>query len=177
MNPWFIATQRFTPEDKSWNKYIQWSGLTQLKEVVSLDRALCPAVLPDTKDEYWPHIVKEDFMLRFFLDFDFLSRQIQGIVEKNVLCVFRNPVELPQAPSVANFEFLGYDLLEIGEADISALTNCRGFPDAFANSELSEFGLLTGFDRAQEVQKALRSLHPEEPHANGDIWAIFRGVE
>jgi putative ABC transport system ATP-binding protein len=48
---------------------------------------------------------------------------------------------------------------------------------AFQNVELSEFGLLTNFDRAREVQKTLRSLHPEEPHANCDLWAVFRAIE
>ena len=175
MVPWFIATERFTPEDKSWAKYIEWSGLTQLKEVITLDTALCPTVLPEIKDEYWPHIVNENFLTRFFLDFDFLSRQVQGIAKKNVLCVFRNPAKLPPVPSAENFQFLGYDLLD--DTSTSALTNCGGFPDTFANSELSEFGLLTEFDRAREVQARLRLLHPKDPHANCDLWAIFRAAE
>jgi hypothetical protein len=106
-----------------------------------------------------------------------LSKQIQSIARKNVLCVFRNPIQLPHASSVANFQFLGYDLVETGSADTSALSNCGGYPDVFSNSELSELGLLTTFDRAREVQKTLRASHPEEPHANCDLWAIFRVVE
>ena len=85
MIPWFIATQQFTPEDKSWKKYVEWSGLTQLKELVSLDSSLCPTILPKTRAEYWPYIVNEDFMLNFFLDFDFLIEQINNIEKKNVL--------------------------------------------------------------------------------------------
>jgi len=34
--------------------------------------------------------------------------------------------------------------------------------------------LLTDFARATEVNSKLRSLHPEEPHANCDLWAVFR---
>jgi hypothetical protein len=176
MTPWFIATQRFTPEDKSWKKYVEWSGLTQLKELVSLDSSLCPTILPKTKAEYWPHIVNKDFMLDFFLDFDFFIEQIKNVERKNVLCVFRNPQQIPTAPSAANFKFVGYDLLEVN-GGISALTNCGGFPDVFANTELSEFGLLPELDRAREVQMLLRSLHPNDPHANCDLWAIFRAVE
>jgi hypothetical protein len=176
MIPWFIATQRFTPEDKSWNKYIEWSGLTQLKEVVSLDGSLCPTILPDIKAEYWPHIVNEEFMLNFFLDFDFLIEQIKNIEKKNVLCVFRNPQQMLPAPLAANFKFVGYDLLEVN-GGLSALTNCGGFPDVFANTELSEAGLLTDFGRASQVQALLHSLHPNDPHANCDLWAIFRAAE
>jgi len=174
MTPWFIATEPFTHNDgEVWQKYVEGSGLTQLQEVVSLDGLLCPTLLPDIKDEYWPHIVNEDFMLHFFVDFDYLIKQVAELEPKNVLCVFRNPACKPQPPSMADFHFLGYDLVDL-ECSISALTNCGGFPDVFANSELSRFGLLQHFDRALEVQQALRSKHPAEHHANCNVWAIFR---
>jgi hypothetical protein len=174
--PWFIATERFTPDAaESWSTYIAWSRLTQLREVVSLDPMLCPPVLPTIKPEYWPYIVNEDFMLNFFVDFPYLLQQVAGIPQKNVLCVFRNPPSQPIAPAVASFEFLGYDLVDImGSA--SALTNCGGFPDVFSNAELSTTGLLPGLERAGQVQARLRSLHPEEPHANCHVWAIFRFI-
>src|SRR5437763_3459747 len=176
MIPWFIATEQFTSKDGSWTNYIKWSGLNQLREVVALDPMLCPSVLPDIKSEYWPHIVNEDFMLHFFLNFDFLMQEIANVAgDKNVLCVFRDPPQQPIAPSVANFEFLGYDLVDI-ESTASALTNCGGFPDIFANSELSEVGLLPEFKRAVQVQALLRSLHPEDPHANCHLWAVFRAA-
>jgi hypothetical protein len=176
MIPWFTATEPFSPErGDSWVNYIEWSGLTQLKEVVSLDLTLCPPLLKKIQDDYWPHIVQEDFMLSYFLDFDFLAKQVAAIQRKNLLCVFRNPVQRPVAPRVADFEFMGYDLVDI-EGTASTLTNCGGFPDVFANSELSCFGLLPEFERAAEVQQLLRSLHPEERHANCHLWAIFRAV-
>jgi hypothetical protein len=174
MTPWFIATEPFSPRDgEGWDRYVAGSGLTQFQEVVSLDGLLCPPVLSNIKDEYWSHIVNEDFQLHFFLDFDFLTTQVADIEEKNVLCVFRNPVQQPEAPSFADFRFLGYDLVE-RETSVSALTNCGGFADVFANSELSEVGLLTEFERALDVQRNLRATYPEEHHANCDVWAIFR---
>ena len=177
MIPWFIATQPFTPTDGDrWIDYVKWSGLTQLQEVVSLDGMLCPTLLPKITDEYWPHIVQEDFMLNYFLDFDYLMAQVAAIEKKNVLCVFRNPVERPQAPPAAQFRFLGYDLVDVQDT-ASALTNCGGFPDVFANSELSSVGLLSELGRAIEVQSKLRSLHPRDDHANCHVWAIFRAIE
>ena len=111
MIPWFLATRRFTLEDgEAWSKYIHFSGLTQLREVVSLDSLLCPKLLTETKAEYWPHVVNEDFLTDFFTNFDFLMQQVAHIENKNVLCVFRNPSEKPACPEVAAFEFLGYDL-------------------------------------------------------------------
>lgn len=148
MTPWFVATQPFGPEDgQRWTDYIAWSGLTQLKELVGLDLMLCRPVLDEIKDEYWPHIVNENFMLNFWVDFDFLMRQVAAIQKKNVLCVFRNPEQQPYTPAFADFQFLGYDVVDV-HGDISALTNCGGFPDVFANEELSSVGLLTDYGRA-----------------------------
>jgi len=176
MTPWFIATRSFTPDEgERWNEFVRWSGLTQVQEVVSLDEMLCPTLLPEIKDDYWPYIVNENFMLRYFLDFEFLMTKVGGVERKNVLCVFRNPVERPLAPSVARFEFLGYDLVDV-HGSASALTNCGGFPDVFANSELSRVGLLRELGRAVEVQRRLRSLYPEQHHANCHVWGIFRAV-
>jgi len=173
MKPWFIATEPFAASDGTkWQKYIEWSGLTQLVELLSLDPMLCPPILADVKDEYWPHIVNENFMLAFFLDADFLRQQVANIHYKNLLCVFRNPSE-PPIPPDGPFYFAGYDLVDI-EHSVSALTNCGGFPDVFSNSELSTVGLLPDFDRAVEVQKLLRQRYPQEPHAQCHLWAIFR---
>jgi len=177
MTPWFIATQRFDPADgESWSKYIAWSGLSQLKEVVSLDGMLCPTLLPEIRDEYWPHIVNENFMLNFFIDHDYLVEQVRKTERKNVLCVLRNPESEPTSPPISGFQFLGYDLIE-REGSVSALTNCGGFPDAFSNSELSKEGLLPSLKRASEVRNNLLALHPESHHANCNLWAIFRSVE
>lgn len=97
MTPWFLATQSFTSDDgERWRDYVAFSGLTQLREVVSLDGLLCPTVLPEVRDDFWPHIVAEDSMLHFFLDFDFLMRQAAAIERQNVLCVFRNPRSVPR---------------------------------------------------------------------------------
>ena len=98
MKPWFIATEPFRPGHPEWARFIEWSGLSQLKEVV-FDPILCPTVLPEIKAEYWPHIVNEDFMLQFFVNYDFFREQIAAIPAKNVLCVVRNPDGQPALPA------------------------------------------------------------------------------
>jgi hypothetical protein len=177
MQPWFIATERFTSRDgAAWEKFVAWSGLTHLDEVVSLDPMLCPTVLPDIKDTYWPHIVNEDFMLSFFVDLEFLLQQVPNLKGRNLLCVYRNP-EAPPAPHEGSidFELLGYDLVDV-EGSASALTNCGGFPDVFANEELSSQGLLTSHARAVQVQAELRARHPEDHHADCHVWARSRAA-
>jgi len=177
MQQWFIATEPFSPGDGAkWSKYISWSGLGHLDEVVSLDPMLCPTVLPTINDEYWPHIVNEAFMLNFFVDLDFLLAQVSGVKTLNLLCVYRNPLtDIPPPGGKVRFEFLGYDLVDV-EGSASALTNCGGFPGAFENSELSSKGLLTSHTRALEVQANLRSMYPEEHHADCHVWAISRAA-
>lgn len=178
MQPWFIATKRFTPHDRqAWDKYIAWSGLAHLEEVVSLDPMLCPTVLPEIRDDYWPFIVNEDFMLNFFVDLGFLLKQVSNAPERNLLCVYRNPDSPPPSyKGELKFELLGYDLVDV-EGGASALTNCGGFPDVFANSELSSKGLLTSHARALQVQAELRAKHSRDHHADCHVWAISRAVE
>jgi hypothetical protein len=175
MTPWFIATERFDPSDARWGKYIAWSSLEQLDEVVSLDGTLCPTVLPNIKPEYWNHIVNENFMLHFFVDLDYLRNETAEIHRKNILCVFRNPTSHPSSQVPEGFEFVGYDLVGT-DSSISALTNCRGFPQAFSNGELSEKGLLGNHERGREVQETLRQQYPNEHHADCHLWAIFRDM-
>ena len=173
MVPWFLATEPFGPADgERWSKYIERSGLTQLTELVTLDSLLCPPILKHIRDEYWPHIANEDYMLAYFTDLEFLKKQVAGQKKMNLLCVVRNPIS-PMAAPESGFEFVGYDLVE-PESGVSALTNCGGFPDVFTNSELSKYGLLTDFDRAAQVKTKLRSLYPDEHHAHCDLWATFR---
>ncbi len=173
--PAFIATETFGPwEHEKWASYVEWSGLTQLKELVSLDGMLCPTVLGDIKDSYWPNIVNEDFMLQYFTNLDFLLEEVADPAQTNFLCVYRNPTSDPVAPTNTKpFNLLGYDLIET-EGSISALCNCGGFPDVFLNEELSPHGLILSRKRALEVQSQLRACHPDEHHANCDVWAIFR---
>ena len=177
MQPWFIATETFTPRRGDiWTKYLNWSGLAHLDEVVSLDSILCPTLLPQIKAEYWPHIVNEDYMLNFFTDLEYLLEQIVDVSERNLLCVYRNPSSsTPPGTEPASFDFLGYDIVDV-QSTASALTNCGGFPDVFDNRELSPKGLLTSYARASQVQSELRANHPDNHHARCHLWAIYRAI-
>jgi hypothetical protein len=130
-------------------------------------------VLPEIKNHYWHYIVNEDFMLQYFFDLNFLKREIVGIRNLNLLCVVRDPDEAPPTHFDDAFRFLGYDLVD-HQNSASALCNCGGFPDVFANEELSSVGLLTEYARAREVQEKLKQRHPKEFHADCYLWAIFR---
>lgn len=173
MRPWFTARKKFDPSaGRAWEDYVGWSKLTHLAEVISLDSMLCPSVLKETKDDYWPHLA-ETQLFGFFTDLPFLERQLSQTDGHILLSVYLNPPELPTLPTeLERFVFVGFDLLEAASAT-SALTNCGGFPKAFSNDELNAVGLIEGHARAVEVKNALCKEYPEENHADCDLWAVF----
>lgn len=169
----YTARKCFGPENDNWARYIDWSGLGQLREVVSLDTMLCPPALGEMKDHFWEHVVQEDFMLDFFYSLDFVRSECKEPADANILCVVRRPLSEVADTQVASFIFLGYDLVDM-DVSVSALTNCGGFPAAFANWELTTSGLIADFDRAVEIRSELRRAYPNESHAECDVWAIWR---
>lgn len=175
--PWYLITERFDPGcGERWMRYLSWAKLPQLTEAVSLDESLCPRPKDGIRAEDWPHIVDEDFMLDYFTDLEYLLRRRGGAAGRNLLCLFRNPKEHPTPPSGPyGFRFEGYELEDV-QGGISALTNCGGFPLAFAAEELNSHGLLPTLERAREVRKALRRHYPQEPHADCHVWALFRAL-
>jgi hypothetical protein len=173
ITPWYIAVEPFSPSwGDGWSKYVKWSKLTQLEEIVSLDSSLCPCVIKKLEDEDWNHNVQEDYLIDFFRDLEYLQTRIIGIERVCILAAVRNPqTECKDAFSNPQFRFKGYDLVGMG---MSALTNCGGFPLAFRNEELSSVGLVSALPRAREIQASLLEHYPNEHHANCDVWALWR---
>jgi len=173
--PLFIATERFDPTDgEAWRKYFEWAKIPALTEVVGLDGSLCNPIIGELLEEDWSHNVKVDDQLRYFYHLDYLLNRVQAVQRRNILGLYRNPeAHIDRAPSAGDFRFLGYDLIE-EHTHISALTNCGGFPDIFCNDELNSFGLISKFERAVQVKKLLAQTHPEEPHADCEMYAIWR---
>ena len=173
--PFFIATERFSRSDgKQWQAYFEWARIPALVEVVSLDGALCPRIVTELSEEDWSHTVCEDYRLYYFWHLDYLMTRVRGVSSRNILGVYRNPsTHSVEPPAKGDFEFLGFDLID-EQTQISALTNCGGFPDVFRNEELNRFGLIDGFGRACEVRRVLAELHPEDHHAQCEMYAIWR---
>jgi hypothetical protein len=178
IDPLFVACERFDPSDGDrWERFSQWARIPALAEVVSLDTMLCPTILHDLSDEDWQHNVHEDFRLNYFYDLDYLIRRSAAVLRKNILGLYRNPEgHINSAPGSRAFSFLGYDLIEEA-TQISALTNCGGFPETFSNNELNEHGLIPDFGRSSEIRKLLPQNNPAEPHAKCELYAIWRLIE
>ncbi|HKW28950.1 MAG TPA: hypothetical protein VJT54_06425 [Verrucomicrobiae bacterium] len=173
--PLFIATERFDPTDgETWQKYFDWAKIPSLKEIVSLDGSLCPQLIKDFMDEDWNHIVKADFQLNYFCDLDYLLNRVSDKSRRNILGLYRNADNhISEAPAARDFSFIGYDLID-EDTQISALTNCGGFPDVFGNNELNSYGLISYFGRASEVRRVLAAQHPQDSHAQCELYALWR---
>ena len=173
--PYFIAVEKFSPHSgQAWQEYIAWSGLNHLREVVSLDILLCAPVVDELTAEDWNYNVQENYLTDYFHDLDYLLRRVDTFDHINILAVLLNPEsDARHLWADDRFEFLGYDLIE-RTTGVSALTNCGGFDQAFANDDLSPVGLLTAYDDACTVQNLLKMHYPDDPHADCDLWAIWR---
>lgn len=172
--PWFTIVKRFGPASgPSWERYLRWSGLDRLREVVGLDASLCPPVLAELRAEDWKHNVHEDYRTHLFRDLPHLLGRVPDSETHNVLAVLESPHDEEVAAGPRGFTLMGFELLDVC-GDISALTNCRGFPRSFSSLELNDVGLLDSLQRAYEVQQSLRREYPQEGHATCDVWAIWR---
>ncbi len=84
----YSAVRRLDPAcDDDWDQYLAWSGLSQLRELVSLDGLLCPSVFGDLTLEDWAHNFHEDFKVHLFYDLDHLQRKTSGNKRVNVLAI------------------------------------------------------------------------------------------
>ncbi len=173
----YTAVTRFGRDrGEDWRKFIEWSGLAQLREIISLDGILCSNAIDEMTDEDWQHNVHADHKTHLFRDFDYLRRKVTGIKGVHVLAVMQEPTTTDLSSFVdPRFVFRGFDLIET-EGSISALVNCSGFDRAFSGTDLSEYGLLTDHSKALTVQELLRSEYPNEHHARCDRWAIWQNV-
>jgi hypothetical protein len=172
---WFTATKKFDPSvGDEWWKYIDWAGIPQLKEVVSLDSSRRPPELWNLIESDWEHNIHEDYRIAFFKDLDYLiSRFGEKRDSVNILAVCLEPsFDIREALQDNRFLFQGYDL--VGKGDVSAITNCGGFDKVFQPKNISEVGLFASFDFAKQVQKQLLEYYPEEYHASTELWAIWK---
>jgi len=164
-----------TEDEFSWEKYIEWSKLTQLKELVSLDGLLNGLAFKpdfDSKDD-WNYIVTDQNMVTVFFNSEkYVLEKVKDLKHYNFLAIIKEPKK-EKAKLETDFEFVGYDLIE-KEGDISALTNCGGFDETFLPTELNEYGLISDFDKAKKIQTELPINNPAEHHANCYLYEVWR---
>src|SRR5690349_1645395 len=77
--PVYVAKRRFGPAvGEAWQRYLAWSGLDHLSELVTLDTILCPTVPEELTPEDWRHNVAADYQTGYFRSLDYLrSRRLE----------------------------------------------------------------------------------------------------
>lgn len=171
----YTAIETFDPSDQeAWRKYIEWSKLDHLQEIISLDCALCPTIVPEIIQQDWNYFAPEYFLFGLFFDLTYLLNRINVNCKHQVIATLREPESnLVTLLEDKRFHFKGYDLID-EETQISALTNCGGFDLAFSKNDLSEYGLITDFNQAFEIKNLLQQHYPDEHHACCTVWAIWK---
>ncbi|NLR63046.1 hypothetical protein HGH92_01890 [Chitinophaga varians] len=175
----YTARARFDQNNTkgfSWSKYIQWSRLKQLTELVSLDMGLNELLVEPDRDseEDWKEIVLENvYETGLFRTLEYVLRKVAGREKFNLLAVVIEPESDCSLIHLDGFEFLGYDLLD-QYYDTSALTNCGGFDETFLPRDLNEVGLIDNYEKAYAIRKALLENNPGEDHADTNVIAVWR---
>ena len=170
---WYRAVERFDTDHPGWEKYLEFSKLNQVTELITLDALLCATLTSNLLQTDWDFVIQEDYLTSCFTDLDYLVARTIAFEKKHLLAVIRSPEKEEKERAIENGKFVGYDLIE-QETGISALTNCGGYPESFKNGELNQHGLLPTYVRAKEVQKSLWEYNPEDPHADTIMWAIWK---
>lgn len=175
---WYIAVEKHSPESEgvsSWGKYIEWSKLHHLAEVISLDSHLCPPII-DIADDDWDYVINEDYFIHFFTNLDWLKSKLIGKKNFNLLAVKREPELAHEMEKLPGFEMVGYDLVD-RRISISALTNCGGFDESFLPQDLNKYGLIDEKEKAFDIRKRLLGNNPEEEHADCWVFEIRREIK
>ncbi len=175
----YTATEIYGPDyedGSSWAKYVEFSKLTHLTELVSLDGMLNGVVFePDRGDPGdWNVIVIDDlYETGLFNSLEYVLAKVKGKAKFNLLTVVKEPSEKCEEIGLPDFEFIGYDLLD-RDYSVSALSNCGGFEESFQSTDLNKYGLIDEFEKAHDIRKRLFANNPEEHHADCNVLAIWR---
>jgi hypothetical protein len=162
-------------ETDAWENFINWSRLYQVDQIIGLDCSLSDiAFHVDMSDEeIYHHLVIDDlYPTNLFLSLDYVVAKVNNFANTNILAVVKNPDVDCCGRQIADFDFLGYELIDYFY-EHSALTNCGGFDETFLPEELNNYGLLGSYSRAKEIQAKLKVNNPEEDHAHCNLFAIW----
>ncbi len=122
MNVYFTAVRRFDPSiGDEWARYLDWSKLHHLREVISLDGILCPTIFRQLTREDWNHNVHENCKCDLMWDLDYVLARAAGSTALNVLAIAQQPAQAEVAEfSDPRFVFRGFDLVEVEGSTSSA---------------------------------------------------------
>lgn len=177
----YTATETFDErnddEELGWAMYVQWSQLTHLTELVSLDGHVNKfLVAPDfTNGDDYNYIHTDDTIITgFYTSIDYVSRKKDDRNYFNLLTLVIEPEQVCNDIAVEGYKFMGYELLDV-ECGISVLTNCGDlFSKTFLPEVTNQYGLIDSFEQAKDIQRRLLADYPDQHHALAKVIAVWR---
>ena len=173
---YYAAIERFDPGNgERWVGFTRWLGRTDLQRIVTLDSSLCPPVVHPQSAEDWQYVAKEEFMIDFFTQLEFVRKRTAGHRPSELIAIARDPSaavvgEFPHP----GFELAGFDIVD-SQFSGSIIFNPNRFPGAINVSKLSpESGLIRSRDWAFKVRDTLGRRHPGREDARCHVWAVWR---
>ena len=179
MDYWYTATETYDKnyeDGSSWTKYIEFSKLTHLTELVSLDGMLNGVIFEPNRGEKgdWDFIIVDnEYETGLFNSLDYVMEKVKDKERFNLLTVVKEPTEKCEDIRILDFEFVGYELLD-KDYSTSALSNCGGFAETFKISDLNHYGLIDSFDKAYDIRDRLFKNNPMEHHADCYVLGLWR---
>ena len=141
MKYWYTARQACSPIERNdamdWDAYMNWARLYHLKELVSLDTMLCGLAMHvdyESEELYRHMLVDNEYGTDLFDSLEFVLSKIKSKNHINLLAVVKEPNQECRDMIHNDFTFQGYELLD-EFYEISALTNCGGFDEAFVPTD------------------------------------------
>lgn len=183
MDYWYTATETYDKDydsdGSSWTKYIEFSKLTHLTELVSLDGMLNGLIFEPDRGEKgdWDYIIVDNlYETGLFNSLDYVTEKVKDKARFNLLTVVKEPTEKCEEIRISNFEFVGYELLD-KDYSTSALSNCGGHDETFKPTDLNHYGLIATFDKAYDIRDRLLKNNPMEHHADCYVFGLWRHKE
>lgn len=171
----YVVVESFNKDEgEAWRKYIEFSKLDHIEEVVTLDCLLCPDITEKDKSINRDVLIYSNAWYNLVNDLEYIIGNYKLKLNKNILAIWKDPPKnCREKFKNDKFEFCGFDLID-EDSGISAILNCGGFDKVFTNKDISNIGLIQNYGRAKEIQINLENIYPEDEHAFCELIAIWR---
>ena len=166
----------YNTERISWSRYIEWTKMTHLSELVTLDGGLSEQLvkIDYNKAKDWDNIhFVEQIQTNLFKTLEYVLKSSIPKDKFNLLTVVIRPTHACNKLEVEDYEFVGYELLDKDFCN-SLLTNFGGFDHIFLPTDLNDKGLIDDFSKVYEIKERLLENNPDGHFSDGNVIAVWR---
>lgn len=158
---------------KFFEGYLNFAGLDQREEIITLDGMLCPSIF-EIDDEGWNYLHNNICISDLYSDAAYTSKRMEGRDDANLLAVVLEPqVNKSAKELIQNGKFIGYDIMDV-DWGISILTNC-GCNKVMGSVGRNNYGLVDDFELTYSLRDENARVYEGESHSDGyvcEIWKI-----